>query len=759
MQGEQMDDVKTAVAPRKRRGWRCLHPLWFGLPLVSFAAVAALALATHLSMAPLPTSLDAGAPRGVSTVRDDARPVVLARDGTALTRTYQNHFNVHDTVALHEVPTFLRAALVRAEDKRFDTHNGIDWQARVVAAWQNLRAGRAVRGASTVSEQVAKMLNPRPRSLWTRWVEGFEAMALERRFSKADILEFYLNQLPYASNRRGVVQAARYYFDRSVQTLSRHEMLLLAVLPRAPSRLDPRRHPGAARGAVTRLAEQLVADGWLNRAEAERIADADLDLARPELPLHAPHFARAALARNALPGTRIRTTLDPRIQRALQALLEQRLRGLAHQRVGNAAALVVEHASGAIRGWAVASHGERAEASAEIDAVLTPRQPGSTLKPFVYALALEHGMDAASLIEDAPLRQSVGNGEHAYHNYSRRYYGQVTLREALGNSLNIPAVRALHRVGTDTLLARLQASGVHSLTEHPDIYGDGLALGNGEVSLFELVQAYTVLANLGVARPLRLYEQAPLESGQRVFSPQDSAIIANILADPAARALEFGRGGVLEMPLQTAVKTGTSSDHRDTWAVGFDRRYTVGVWMGNLDRSATDSLTGSSGPALVLRATFARLRARGENGLLPMPTGLERRRFCLQPHGAPLQDCERAIMEWFRIDRPRSREWTAALDDNETSVRSYRIQHPSPNLTLARDPRIPDQLERYRFALAGQTRPIRVYWIVNGELYAASDGPEILWPLQRGHHTVVARVTPRPGSTTVDTPAVVFDVK
>ena len=271
------------------------------------------------------------------------------------------------------------------------------------------------------------------------------------------------------------------------------------------------------------------------------------------------------------------------------------------------ALLVVDHTRDEVLAW-VNGGGFEQEVGGQIDMVTTPRQPGSALKPFVYALAMERGWTPATVLDDAPLAEAVGNGLHSFRNYSRHYYGPVRLRDALGNSLNVPAVKAVQFTGRSDLQLRLRELGIESLSEHPDFYGDGLALGNGELSLFELVRAYTVLARGGVLRPLRFTLDAPATGeSRRVFDPEVSSLVADILSDPDARALEFGRRSILALPRPTAVKTGTSNDYRDAWAVGFTDRYTVGVWMGNVDRRSMKEITGSVGPGLVLRAVFAEL--------------------------------------------------------------------------------------------------------------------------------------------------------
>ncbi|ETW95517.1 MAG: hypothetical protein ETSY1_30310 [Candidatus Entotheonella factor] len=543
---------------------------------------------THLNLRPLPPTL-------ALTHADARKPQVLDRHGTPLSITFQNTWNLHHIVPLHDIPTLLQHAFLLAEDQRFYQHGGVDWRARAHALWQNLRALRIVRGASTISEQVVRMLHPRPRTLWARWLETFEAAQLERRFHKTDILAFYLNQVPYARQRRGVVQAARIYFDRDLETLSPKEMLALAVLVRAPSRLDLTRHPQSIEPAIQRLGNRLRNASLLTASEYRRLLNEPFQLQSPTLPVQASHFVRHITASRPthLTPRIVHTTLDAALQARAQALLDRRLKDLEAQHVTHAALLIVDHQRNDILAWVNTG-------GSAIDAVITPRQPGSTLKPFLYALAVQKGWTAATLIDDAPLAQAVGVGLHHYHNYSRTHYGPLRLREALGNSLNIPAIRTIAFVGVQPFLTHLYQLGFQSLTQHPNHYGDGLALGNGEVTLYELVQAYATLARHGVFRPFRTTFTPGIQatSERRIYNLEVSTLIAHILSDSQARQREFGRGTLLHFPVQTAVKTGTSTDYRDAWAIGFSHRHTVGVWMGNLTQRPTRGLTGSTGPAL-----------------------------------------------------------------------------------------------------------------------------------------------------------------
>lgn len=652
--------------------------------LLLLAALAALALATLLSQRALPDRLQLAAP---------GLPQILDREGRALHDADDGGLNVFEQRSLEQLPLLLRQAFVAAEDQRYWQHGGVDWRARLAAAWTDLRAGRALRGASTISEQVVRILHPRPRTLWSRWVEGFEAQRLEARFDKSQILEFYLNQVPYGGNRRGVVQAADYYFGRSLETLSPEEMLALAVLVRAPSRLA--REPQALLWRVQRLAaqQQLAEPTQLLRLQA-----------RPPT-LQAAQFLRLLtqqLAQQPHHATlQLRSTLDSRLQADAEAYLRERLQDLAREGAQQAAALVVDLDGNRVRAYASAD--ARGEAAFGIDPIQVPRQPGSTLKPLLYAMALERGWRSDTLIEDVTLREAVGSGLHEYRNYSRQHYGAVTVAEALGNSLNIPAVKTLKFIGQPAFLARLQALGVQSLRQSPAFYGDGLALGNGELSLFELVQAYTALAREGLWQPLRLLEDQAPAPARRLIAREAALQISGILADADSRLLEFGEGSVLRFAQRTAVKTGTSSDYRDAWTLAYNGRYLVGVWVGNLSGRSTQGVTGARGPALLTRSLLARLPDEAALRAAPAPSAL-------------------------------ARSEPAAAVAMPTPV----LRQPFDGLLLARDPRIPASLQAFRFELAWD-RPIRqVRWELDGTLLAQTREPQLEWPLQAGSHRLRA---------------------
>ncbi|MCP4627481.1 MAG: penicillin-binding protein 1C [bacterium] len=701
--------------------------------LILITAAGALTWKTHADLLPLPESL---APE-VSGLR---KIQVVDRDHVPLTVTYQNRWNSHDLLPLHEIPEMLQQVFVMSEDQRFYCHGGVDWTARLHALKQNLSALRAIRGASTISEQVVRMWHPRPRTVWSRWLEGLEAVSLEKSFAKVAILEFYLNQVPYAGQRRGVVQAARYFFDRDPDTLNTAEMLALVVMVRAPSRLNVHRNPDGLMRSIRQLAHRLVKYNIIDKDRYASIVDTDLQIKTAASPVRADHFAQY-LYQQALPPDvrekgRLHTTLDAALQHRVQAILDHRIKDLNERGVRNGAVLIVNHQRHEILAWVNSGASLNDVPASWIDAVTTSRQPGSTLKPLLYALALEKGWTAATMVNDYPLSEPVGRGLHSYHNYSRVHYGPLRVREALGNSLNIPAVRAIQFVGVNFFLECLQRMDVRSLRQHPDYYGDGLALGNGEITLLELVRAYTVLARQGVYRPLKylMTEASRQPEIRRIFSPETTSLIGHILSDPEARRLEFGHGSLLRFPVQTAVKTGTSSDYRDAWAVGFNHRYTVGVWVGNFDQQATDGVTGSTGPALILRSVFAELNRHQGTRPLYLSPRLVNAEICLE-NGLPADEHCASLSEWFV---PGTEPKKIALPPADT--KPVYLRHPTQGMQLAMDPRLPKDQQAFMFKIANLPDGHTVDWQVDKNFVASTLTGEYLWSLQQGNHAVRARI-------------------
>jgi penicillin-binding protein 1C len=740
-------DPARSVTLRRGRHRR----LWRLLAASLVAAVVTLAIATRAAMRDFPDDLE-------SLTGAIAKPQVLARDGTPLSYTLENTWNTTDVVPVTAVPNLLQTAFILAEDQHFYEHHGVDWPARVAALVLDVREGAPVRGASSITEQVVRMVHSRPRNPWSRWVEGFEAARLDARLSKAQILGFYVNQVPYAERRRGVVQAARLYFNRGLDTLSPGEQIALAVLVRSPSGMDLRRNAPRARWAVEQLADRLLQRRAITAAQREQIRGDPWTLAGSAPALEASHFVSRALsvARAGPIRAQVRTTLDTHVQITAQKILDRTLTGLARRHVHDGALLVVDHERNEILAWAVgrtgSARGPAPERSFGYDTVLRRSQPGSTMKPLLYALALERGWTAATLIDDSELSEPVGGGQHTFHNYSHRHYGPLRLREALGNSLNIPAVETLRFVGADTFLERLHGLGISSLNRHPDFYGDGLALGNGEVCLYEMAQAYTVLARQGRYKTLTLLADDPSPRPDiPVFTPAVATLIANIMADPDARMREFGRG--LQFPVETAIKTGTSTDYRDAWAIAFDYRHTIAVWMGNLDGSAMDGVTGAVGPAMVLRSMFSELNRNQDTQPLALSRDLVLSRICRRD-GLLADDACDSTSEWFVPGTLPAR----APAPKAAAAEQFRLLQPTAGLWVAHDPRIPSEFESLPMRIAPVPGLRRVDWYVDGTLASSTIRPSYPWPLQHGTHSVAARIWVETSTDAHDTDEIRFHV-
>ena len=506
-------------------------------------------------------------------------------------------------------------------------------------------------------------------------------------------------------------------------------MLALAVLVRAPSKLDLYHHPDAIDASLLRLADTMLKHGQLTPAEHARIRTSPFHLEPPPAMPSAAHFIN--YIRETVPfqlserGT-LPTTLDASLQQTVQSLLDQRIRALAPKRVHNGAALVVDHRTGEILAWAVGGAGGDATPSFAIDAVRSPRQPGSAMKPFLYALALDSGWSPATILDDAPMAEAIGSGMHDFHNYSHTFYGPVSLREALGNSLNIPALETINFVGAPRYLTTLHALGFSSLTQPASFYNEGLALGNGEVTLFEMVQAYSAIAYRGQFRPLTPLAHDPATRETRpVYSEEAASLIGHILSDALARRREFGTASVLNLPGQTAVKTGTSTDYRDAWVMGFNARYTVGIWLGNLNQTPMDGITGSTGPALVLRSIFSELERRDPSGPLYLSPKLERREICSEQAAG---SCYKRT-EYFL---PNTAPKPAPLPTRA----AIHLLRPSNHLHMAYDPRLPAETQAFEFAVTGVEESQIVAWYLNDQLLAHHPGKTLLWPVARGHYTL-----------------------
>ena len=473
---------------------------------------------------------------------------------------------------LEQLPPILVRAVLAAEDKRFFRHGGVDVLALARALRQNL-CGEGKSGASTISMQVVKLYSPPARrTLSAKLREMLQARRLEMRYGKDELLRAYLNRADFSNLCRGAETAAQFYFGKKAEELNEAEAALLAGLLKAPTQLNPLRYPEAALRRRNRI---LAAMGG--------------DIAAP-----LGVAGRSINAPAAACGRAGQLTLDGDFQTRCVAIAREEIERLRERNVSQAAVLVADNRSGEILVSVPAAFPESLRGGA-LNGVVTPRSAGSTLKPFVYLMAFRHGAWPGTVLADIPTLYRSADGVQAPGNYNDRYHGPITIRRALACSQNIPALEALERFGSVEEQLELLRSVGFRVPGSAEEYGLGLAIGNAHITLTELVQAYSTLARCGIFLPLQ--SRLPLASAEprELFPAVDCYRIADILSDSSARSAAFGPAPALTFPFRAAAKTGTSSNFRDNWCVGFTSEYTVGVWVGNFDNTPMQEVSGVSG--------------------------------------------------------------------------------------------------------------------------------------------------------------------
>lgn len=703
---------------------------------LAVAGFAAWELAIHY--APLPRTIDDP---------PVATPVLEDRHGTPFAVIPSATMRAATPVSLREMGQWLPWATVAIEDHRFWEHHGVDFYATTGAALRNLRNGTIISGASTITQQVVKLASRREgRAPRAKVREAFGAMKLEQHWTKQQILESYLNRIDYGNRRFGAEAAAQAYFGKQTADLSLAEAIFLAGLPQSPTRLNPWQRPNAAmaryRLNVTRLERQgLLPEG----ASAQELLAHPPKVSRNDPPSLAPYFARMVPTSGQ---PRIRTSLDLDVQAAAERRLKDHLDQVGGAGVGDAAIVVIDNATGEIRALACAG---KAGQSA-INSALESRSCGSTLKPFLYLQAIDsRAFTAASLLPDTPDAISEHYEDYDPQNYSTNYLGPVRLRDALGNSLNVPAVVTLSRLGARETFQRLNRWGLW-FPQGFDAYGAGFILGNVPVRLVDLAAAYAGISRGGQAWPARVVPSAPVES-REAASPEACAIIADVLSDNSARLWSFGNASPLDVGPRTAVKTGTSSGFRDGWCVGFNREHTVAVWAGNLDGRPMGELLAVHSAAPLWAAMMKHLYASGDHPLPePQPSEKLHSLAVARETGLLPRPGEQTVKEWF-LNGTEPRENAASWYDASGALmlpKEYAAWCASPQNRLGAKLR-PGKLailyprEGAVFALnphlpAGQqVLPLKsswpnCEWFLNGKKLAA---PEV--PLTRGEWTLTAR--------------------
>lgn len=735
----------------------------------------------------------------------------------------------HIAVPLERIPLALRQATVATEDASFYTNPGVDLRAIIRALWINLRGGEVRAGGSTLTQQVARnlLLDPQQRqerTLTRKLRETILAWRLARAFSKDEILTLYLNQTYYGHLAFGVEAAARTYFGKPVEQLDLAESALLAGLPQSPAAYDPLTNPEAARARQATVLDLMVKQGYISEEQA-RLAKAEkLQFAATPFPIEAPHFVMyvwsllereygEALYRQGLVVT---TTLDLDWQHAAETIARRHLARLKEEQpasnVNDAALVALDPHTGEILAMLGSPDYFDARISGAINMALAPRQPGSAIKPITYAAAFsgENPWTPATMILDVRTSFPTREGTpYVPENHDRRYHGPVLVREALASSYNIPAVKALEYVGLERMVQLARALGISTFTD-TSRFGLALTLGGGEVRLLELTAAYAAFANGGYrVQPTAILavatndEQGTMDKGYSpaanrqpsapVLDPRVAYLITDILSDDDARAPTFGHNSVLHLSRPAAAKTGTTTDWRDNWTIGYTPDLVVGVWVGNADNSPMDNVTGISGagpiwhdfmeqvlkgrPPLHFKEPpgLVRVEICALSGLLPTPYCPHKRTELFiagtQPTQAdtfyrPIQidlatglpagpdtPPERRATRVALVLPPEAREWARengqwpVIDDpgmiNEaegSALRSLWLTSPDPGAILRLSPALPHAEQRIAIQAQASIPLAQITLLADGEVLAEFTGPpyRALWTLAPGTHTFQA---------------------
>jgi penicillin-binding protein 1C len=641
-------------------------------------------------------------------------------------------------------------ATLALEDRRFWQHPGVDPLAVLRALRQDLASVSRRSGASTIAMQVARMQHPERRTLWAKAVEAATAVALTARYGRAALLAHYLRLAPYGNGSHGIAHAARWYFDKPAADLSWAEIALLAAIPQAPGAMNPLQPTGRAR-AIRRgqlVLEALAREGAIDGAEyaAAAAALADIRLPpRPRRPDAVPAILRlAGMLEEERPAIdaadpRIRTTLDLKIQNVASVLARRQLHAWQSAGPQQVAVMVLRRTGGEVLA-AVGSSGYRSEPGGAIDFTRISRSPGSTLKPFIYALALQDGrLTPADVMEDAP------EGAAGISNADRNFLGPLLPRQALANSRNVPAANLLRRIGLDAGFEFFRDLGLHRLDAPATRFGLSMAIGSLPTTLDRLVRAYGVLADDGMLRDLVWYDGAPQAPPRRLLPVDVARQVTLFLSDPMARLPSFPRYGTTEFPFAVALKTGTSQGYRDAWTVLWSRDYLIGVWLGRPDGGPMRQVSGARVAAGLAKALALRL-----SGTLPgdlsdtgfaAPRGRVPVELCVFTGRHSPTGCSETLVEWLPAPTAPPQRPGEAPGVSDAAVPAaaeparLSITAPEQNAHLWRNPEVPAAFNRVALRAAVEPHVGQIVWYVDGEPFALADPDEtVYWPLAPGHH-------------------------
>jgi penicillin-binding protein 1C len=725
-----------------------------------------------------------------------ATPILYDRNGAFLTQVGHREREPSGELridygywSLQALPERVLKATLALEDRRFWSHPGVDPAALVRASWQNLTHRRRVSGASTLAMQVARMQQPQARSLWAKAVEAGTAVALTARYGREAVAAHYLRLVPYGNGSHGIAHAARFYLDKPVADLSWAEIALLSAIPQSPTLMNPLHADGLARARQrgSRMLDELGRQGVVGEAE---LAFARRQLAALQLPRapQRPEALHAVLRLGDMVTKRLPAppdATDPRIRTTIDLDTQAEVTKQARRFIGpwrgagaeQAAVLVVDRQSRKVLA-ALGSTDYRDRRSGAIDFTRVERSPGSTLKPFIYALALERG-----LIKTSDVLADLPEGASGISNADGSFLGPMLPRQALANSRNIPATNLLRTIGLETTFGFLREVGVHDLDLPAQEFGLSMAIGSLPTTLERLVRAYGALADDGILADLAWIEGPRRRSVRRVLSADTARVVTQFLADPMARLPSFPRYGSTEYPFPVALKTGTSQGYRDAWVVAWSAKYMIGVWVGRGDAGPMRRLSGATSAAKLAQAVLLKLHRTTPGDLaelgFPAPEHRVAVELCVFGGGRSDGGCGQTLTEWvapgemppvatpavltagpdgpkLQLAMPAAhRAWAASEGyplasgpaKGDGPVR-LSVATPEHNTRLWRNPELPAQLQRLPLKAVVEPHVPQVVWYVDDAPFATADPDEtVFWPLRPGVHRIQVRLPLQEGSS------------
>jgi penicillin-binding protein 1C len=687
---------------------------------------------------------------------------ICDRNGDLLREVLSLDYQTSVWVPLQGISQWIIVATILQEDKRFLFHPGVDILALGRATYNNIVRGRIISGGSTITMQVAKMaLNLKDRTLINKILEMLYALRLEFHLSKEEIIEIYLNRIPYGNQTYGIEAAARFYFRKSAAQLSLGESCVLALVPKAPSVLNPY----LARKALTEERRSLLSRmrkrGFIDDITYGIAIGEPLHLVDKELNFEAPHFVDYIIGRlsdQRSSSVRIITSIDLSLQQDLQKLLSTTLASLRNYNVTQGAIIVMKVNTGEV----LAMVGSRDYFDAEegqVNGCISPRQPGSSIKPFLYALAIQSGMRLSDILPDTLVEFRLRDGTlFAPRNYGQQYHGPTRMREALASSFNVPAVCLIEQLGVCRFYNLLHRLGFKSLNKDAHHYGLSLSLGAAEVTLLELVNAYRVFAMQGIFDEIQcmraMYDRQgeqitlPEQIAQRVFSLEVAHLITDMLSDNAARFKAFNIDNPLHLPFVCAAKTGTSKDYKDNWCVGYTTEYAVGVWVGNYNGSPMQGVSGISGAAPLFRSVMLELHRDSNPGIFRCPETLVRRKICARSGKIAGSGCGNLIEETYiagnePVDtcnwhNPAAKNRICITDNEQQATlagQEITIISPQNGDIYKIDPQVSEESQRIRFKIVAAEEIRTVLMKIDGRPIITQGYPfEYLWAPSQGEH-------------------------